>query len=149
MYNLKYYFTFYADRDTRIIDGTPDNYTCNISQLDYAGAIEEIQAQENPIQINYQNTSSNKLEPIIGSECTLNLIATEDFQLEDLYTENEREFLVEVYRNGGLIWSGFIIPDGCQESFTFAPYAISVNAVDGLGLLKNLSLMCKMMEISI
>jgi hypothetical protein len=38
-----------------------------------------------------------------------------------------------------LIWSGFIIPDGCQESFTFAPYAISVNAVDGLGLLKNLS----------
>jgi hypothetical protein len=138
-YNQRYYFTFYADRDTRIIDGTPDNYTCNISQLDYAGAIEEIQAQENPIQINYQNTSSNKLEPIIGSECTLNLIATEDFQLEDLYTENEREFLVEVYRNGGLIWSGFIIPDGCQESFTFAPYAISVNAVDGLGLLKNLS----------
>jgi hypothetical protein len=138
-YNQRYYFTFYADRDTRIIDGTPDNYTCNISQLDYAGAIEEIQAQENPIQINYQNTSSNKLEPIIGSECTLNLIATEDFQLEDLYTENEREFLLEVYRNGGLIWSGFIIPDGCQESFTFAPYAISVNAVDGLGLLKNLS----------
>jgi hypothetical protein len=138
-YNLKYYFTFYADRDTRIIDGTPDDYTCNISQLDYAGSEIEILAQQNPIQINYQNTSSNKLEPIIGSECTLNLIASEDFELEDLYTENEREFLVEVYRNGGLIWSGFIIPDGCQEAFTFAPYAISVNAVDGLGLLKNLS----------
>jgi len=138
-YNLKYYFTFYADRDTRIIDGTPDDYTCNISQLDFAGSEIEILAQQNPIQINYQNTSSNKLEPIIGSECTLNLIASEDFELEDLYTENEREFLVEVYRNGSLIWSGFIIPDGCQEAFTFAPYAISVNAVDGLGLLKNLS----------
>jgi hypothetical protein len=138
-YNLKYYFTFFADRDTRIIDGTPDDYTCNISQLDYAGSEIEILAQQNPIQINYQNTSSNKLEPIIGSECTLNLIASEDLKLEDLYTENEREFLVEVYRNGNLIWSGFIIPDGCQEAFTFAPYAISVNAVDGLGLLKNLS----------
>jgi len=138
-YNLKYFFTFYADRDIRVIDGTPDDYTCNISQLDYAGSEIEILAQQNPIQINYQNTSSNKLEPIIGSECTLNLIASEDFELEDLYTENEREFLVEVYRNGGLIWSGFIIPDGCQEAFTFAPYAISVNAVDGLGLLKNLS----------
>ena len=138
-YNLKYYFTFYADRDTRIIDGTPDDYTCNISQLDYAGSEIEILAQENPIQINYQNTSSNKLEPIIGSECTLNLIANEDLELQDLYTENEREFLVEVYRNGSLIWSGFIIPDGCQEAFTFAPYVISVNAVDGLGLLKNLS----------
>jgi hypothetical protein len=139
MYNLKYFFTFYADRDTRIVNGTPDDYTCDILQLDYAGEPIEIQAQQNPIQINYQNTSSDKLEPIIGSECTLNLIATEDFELEDLYTENEREFLVEIFRNGGLIWSGFIIPDGCQESFTFAPYAISVNAVDGLGLLKNLS----------
>jgi len=138
-YNLKYFFTFYADRDTRVIDGTPDNYTCNISQLDYAGSVLEINAQQNPIQIDYQNTSSNKLEPIIGSECTLNLIASEDFELEDLYTENEREFLVEIYRNGILIWSGFVIPDGCQEAFTFAPYAISVNAVDGLGLLKNLS----------
>jgi hypothetical protein len=313
-YNQRYYFTFYSDRDTRIVNSIPDEYLCSISQLDYAGAIEEIQAQENPIQINYQNTSSNKLEPIIGSECTLNLIATEDFQLEDLYTENEREFMVQIYRkvtpstfivnweleedlsgvdtnleilvngvqivnqfntssgsfninngdtvliksfsytsssgNNGvnlqitgiptersvvfpfaidttiipttdinvflqsthssseytairsdvfetscasgegssevftknytsvtsqaaaqaladadtgftaegqayanangvcyaspgnfddLIWQGFIIPDGCQESFTFAPYAISVNAVDGLGLLKNLS----------
>jgi hypothetical protein len=139
MYNLKYFFTFYADRDTRIENGTPDDYTCDISQLDYDGEVIEIQAQQNPIQINYQNTSSNKLEAIIGSECTLNLIATEDFELEDLYTENEREFLVEIFRNGGLIWSGFIIPDGCQEAFTFAPYPISVNAVDGLGLLKNLS----------
>ncbi len=139
MYNLKYFFTFYADRDTRIENGTPDDYTCDILQLDYAGEPIEIQAQQNPIQINYQNTSSDKLEPIIGSECTLNLIATEDFQLEQLYTENEREFLVEVYRNGGLIWTGFIIPDGCQEAFTFAPYPIAVNAVDGLGLLKNLS----------
>jgi hypothetical protein len=314
MYNPKYYFTFYSDRDTRIANGLPDEYLCQISQLDFGGEMTEIQAQQNPIQINYQNTSSDKLEPIIGSECTLNLIATEDFQLEDLYTENEREFLVQVYRketpntylvnweleedlsgvdanleilvngvqiinqfvsgsgsftidrgdtvliksfsysassgNNGvnleitglptersvtfpfdidttiiptsdisvflqsthsatdytairsavfetycssgegsfevfnkyydsaisqataqaladadtgfnaegqdyadtigvcyvapgefddLIWQGFIIPDGCQEAFTFAPYPISVNAVDGLGLLKNLS----------
>jgi hypothetical protein len=282
-------------------------------QLDYAGSPTEIQAVQNPVQINYQNTSPNKLEPIIGSECTLNLLATEDFELEDLYTENEREFMVEIYRKPGasndlniywslnetppgidfcdldleiwvngvrlvqrftndtgtlavkrgdtilvkiyggipptsgigggnieitnlptqrtttyplsidttfiidndtyvdaystwsatvytalrsavfnptcnntekivftknytsttsqaaaqalanadsgfnaegqayananavcnsfndLIWTGFIIPDGCQEAFTFKPYAISVNAVDGLGLLKNLS----------
>jgi hypothetical protein len=312
-YNQRYYFTFYSDRDTRIVNGIPDEYLCSISQLDYEGEVIEIQAQQNPIQINYQNTSSNKLEPIIGSECTLNLIATEDFQLEDLYTENEREFMVQIYRKvtpttfnvnwsmsevaaemdleifvngvskvlqfttasgsfeinngdtvlikpfaagpsaGGipgmnleitglptqrtttypfsidvslvptsditietyttysatnytairsavfetscasdegstevftktytstvsqaaaqaladadtgftaegqayanangvcyaspgefddLIWQGFIIPDGCQEAFTFAPYPISVNAVDGIGLLKNLS----------
>lgn len=138
-YFEKYFFTFYADRDTRIVDGVPDEYLCNILQLDYAGEPIEIQAQQNPIQITYQNTSNLKLDPIMGSECTLNLIATEDFQLEQLYTENEREFMVQVYRNMDLIWTGFIIPDGCQEAFTFAPYPISLNAVDGLGLLKNLS----------
>ena len=312
-YNNKYFFTFFADRDTRIVDGNADEYLCRILQLDYAGEPTEIDAVQNPIQINYQNTSPNKLEPIIGSECTLNLLATEDFELEDLYTENEREFMVEIYRKPGasndiniywslnetppgidfsdldleiwvngvrevqrftndtgtlavqrgdtilvkiyggivptsgigggnieitglptqrtttyplsvdttftitedtyvdaystwsatvytalrsavfnptcnntekivftknytsttsqataqgladadtgfnaegqayananavcnsfpdLIWTGFIIPDGCQEAFTFKPYAISVNAVDGLGLLKNLS----------
>lgn len=138
-YFERYFFTFYADRDTRVINGTPDQYQCSILQLDYEGVASEIQAQQNPIQIDYQNTSNNKLEPIIGSECTLNLIATEDFQLEDLYTENEREFMVQIFRNNDLIWTGFIIPDGCQEAFTFAPYPISVNAVDGLGLLKNLS----------
>ena len=97
-YSQKYYFTFYSDRDTRKVDCFPDEYLCSISQLDYAGASEEIQAQQNPIQINYQNTTSNKLEPIIGSECTLNLIATVNFELQDLYTENEREFMVQIYR---------------------------------------------------
>ena len=97
-YSQRYYFTFYSDRDTRKVDCFPDEYLCSISQLDYVGAPEEIQAQENPIQINYQNTSSNKLEPIIGSEATLNLIATSNFELEDLYTENEREFMVQIYR---------------------------------------------------
>jgi hypothetical protein len=44
-YSQKYYFTFYSDRDTRIINGTPDEYSCDISQLDYAGSATEIQAQ--------------------------------------------------------------------------------------------------------
>lgn len=139
MYADRYFFTWLADRDTRIIGGLPDEYECIIQQLDYVGAIEEIQAQQFPVQIVYQNTTDDPLQAIRGSECTLNLIATADFQLEDLYTENEREFLVLIYRNGSIIWRGFIIPDGCQEQFMFAPYNVSINAVDTLGLLKNLS----------
>ena len=49
-YNQKYFFTFYADRDTRIVNGFPDEYLCSISQLNYAGATVEIQAQQNPMQ---------------------------------------------------------------------------------------------------
>ncbi|MFA5243714.1 MAG: hypothetical protein WC380_00300 [Pedobacter sp.] len=137
-YNLRYYFTFYADRDKRnplVIN----EYLCKISELDGVDAAEEIEAQESPVIIDYNNSSDYKMQPLRGSECTLNLIATENFQLQDLYTENEQKWLVEIYRNASLIWSGFIIPDGCQESFAFTPYTIQVNAVDGLGLIKNLS----------
>ncbi len=99
MYNDRYFFTWYADRDVRIAGGVSDSYECVIQQLDYTGAVEELQAQENPVQINYQNTGDNVMQAIRGSEATLNLIATDTFQLEDLYTENEREFLVLIYRS--------------------------------------------------
>jgi len=137
-YNERYFFTFYADKDIRTAVPS-DEYEVKILGLNTTEPSEEIQAQENPVTIIYQNSSDNKMEPFRGSECTLNLMATENFQLEDLYTENERFWLVQVYRNASLIWQGFIIPDGCQESFSFTPYTISVNAVDGMGLLKNLS----------
>lgn len=138
-YAEKYFFTWIADRDTRIVGGTPDNFECQILQDGYAGASTEIEAQESPVIILYENVGDNKLQSLRGSKATLNLIATSQFQLEDLYTENEREYLVLVLRNGSVIWRGFIIPDGCKEQFMFTPYGISVNAVDGLGLLKNLS----------
>ena len=137
-YNLRYTLDFNIAQDDR----KPlvfENATLEIFEKDGIDAPETILGVENPIQINYQNTSEQILEPFIGSEATLNLIATQDFQLEDLYTEDELRWLVNIKRNGSVIWRGFIIPDGCQESFTFTPYTISINAVDTLGLLKNLS----------
>jgi hypothetical protein len=137
-YNLRYTLDFNITQDDR----QPlvfEDATLEIYEKDGTDAPETILGVENPIQINYQNTSEQILEPFIGSEATLNLIATEDFQLQDLYTEDELRWLVNIKRNGSVIWRGFIIPDGCQESFSFTPYTISVNAVDTLGLLKNLS----------
>lgn len=138
-YGLRYFFSFYADRDTRIVAGVPDEYTVNILDLDYVGTSEQIQAVEFPVTINCAPVSDDKTQPIKSSSVDLNLIATADFQLQELYTENERRWLVQVFRNGSKIWQGFIIPDGCQQSFTYPPYTISTNCVDTLGLLKNLS----------
>lgn len=137
-YNLRYTLDFNITQDDR----QPlvfDTATLEIYEKDGTDAPETILGVENPIQINYQNNSEQILEPFIGSEATLNLIATENFQLENLYTEDELRWLVNIKRNGDVIWRGFIIPDGCQESFTFTPYTIAINAVDTLGLLKNLS----------
>ncbi len=137
-YNLRYTLDFNIAQDDRQ-PSVFDTATLEIYEKDGIAEPETILGVENPIQINYQNTSEQILEPFIGSEATLNLIATEDFQLQDLYTEDELRWLINIKRNGDVIWRGFIIPDGCQESFSFTPYTISINAVDTLGLLKNLS----------
>lgn len=138
-YGLRYFFSFYSDRDTRTVGGLPDEYDVNILDLDYVGEAEQIEAVEFPVSISYAPVSVDKTFPIKASSADLNLIATQSFQLQELYTENERRWLVQVFRNGSKIWQGFIIPDGCQQSFTYTPYTISTNCVDTLGLLKNLS----------
>lgn len=137
-YNLRYTLDFNITQDDRQ-PAVFETATLEIYEKDGTESPETILGVENPIQITYQNNSEKILEPFIGSEATLNLIATEEFQLQDLYTEDEFRWLVNIKRNGSVIWRGFIIPDGCQESFTFTPYTISANAVDTLGLLKNLS----------
>ncbi len=137
-YLERYNFTFNIVRDIR----QPDVYeSCEVKILEKDGvdAAETIEAVESPVNIRYQNTSERILEPIIGSEATFKLIATIDFQLDSLWTEDELKWLIVIYRNSSVKWRGFIIPDGCQQSFTFTPYEVSVNAVDTLGLLKNLA----------
>lgn len=137
-YNERYNFTFNVTRDIR----QPDVFeSCEVKILERDGTEppETIKAVDAPVSIRYQNTSERLLETIIGSEATFKLIATVDFQLETLWTENETQWLIVIYRNGSVIWRGFIIPDGCEQSFTFTPYEVSVNAVDTLGLLKNLA----------
>lgn len=106
-YNLHYFFTWIADKDTRQPLLPADTYECWIRELDYVGATEELETQDSPVTIDYQNTNSDKLQPLRGSEATANLIATENFQLEALFTENERKYVKQIRRYGQITvnWS--------------------------------------------
>lgn len=137
-YGLRYYTSFYGTSDKRT-SNDPDFFEVRILRNGYLGESEELEASESPVIITYPNSSDDKLLPFRGSYVDINLLATENFQLEDLYTENERDWLVQIDRNGNRIHNSFIIPDGCQEQFYFPPYIVTVNSVDGLGLLRNLS----------
>lgn len=144
-YAKRYFFTFYSI-DTQDTTDQVDLFTCEIHQLDYVGDAEEIQAQKNPVTVDYPNTSKSKLSPLRSSRALLRLIADGVLELSDLYSENERTWLLKVFRaplqveaDTYLFWQGFVLPDECSEEFSFAPYPLEVNAVDGIGVLKNLS----------
>lgn len=142
-YGKRYFFDFNS-LDTGNTSNRGATYTCEIHKLGYAGAADEILKQRNPVSIDYPNSSKNKLEALRGSNALLKLIATTAFGLADLYSEDERTWLLKVYRtpygsSQYLFWTGFILPDLCEEEFSFAPYPLEVNAVDGIGILKNLN----------
>ena len=76
---------------------------------------------------------------IRGSSITLKLEASTNLTFEDLYSENEKEYIVELYRGLDPIFIGYIDPSGLFEDLVNDKWEISLRCVDGLGLLDNLS----------
>lgn len=95
-------------------------------------------ASGQPIVISWKNTEDDKLAPIRSTECAINLISTIDFGFQQFYTEDEREYRVEVYKAGQLKFKGFLVPTDAQEDFRAAPYGVTLRAVDSLGALKKI-----------
>lgn len=76
---------------------------------------------------------------IRGSSITIKLEASTSVTFEDLYSENEKEYTVELYRSGNIKFVGYIDPSGLFEDLVNDKWEISLRCVDGLGLLDNLS----------
>lgn len=124
-YKLKYY-----------IDRGPDRI--NIFQNVLQSTILE------PIEINgtfehkYQDRN-DLLQPIVSSTLTLNLEASLDLTLEDLYSEDERTFLTELKHNDEVRFIGYMFPDDIWGDFVSDKWILKITANDGLSTLKNIS----------
>jgi hypothetical protein len=112
-----------------------DLYRCDIFKKEYSG---------NSLQI-FGSVSLEKgsvttlLDPIRGSGISLELEATKELTLEDLYTENEQDYTVKLYINNNLYFVGYLKPDGVFQDYVRDEWRINLDCIDGLGALKNLS----------
>lgn len=79
------------------------------------------------------------LDCVIASNLKIDLEADSGLTLQDLYSEDEGQFLVKLFRNGQQIFHGNLKPDGITEDFVSDKWEISLEAIDGLSVLKNLS----------
>lgn len=92
----------------------------------------------NPFTVEYSSEGSDenyKLNPIQASSATIVLKAIGDFELSEMYTEDEREWHVKA--SGAENWQGWVIPDGCYEPYASKPYDVSIKCTDALGTLKD------------
>lgn len=129
-YGKRYFFTFNS-LDTGDTPDQGDSYICEIHQKDYAGGATQILKQRNPVVIEYPNSAKNKLESLRGSRAVLRLIATELFGLADLYSEDERTWLLKVFRkesvqNHTITWS---LNETPTEGFVDVNLQVWVNGV--------------------
>lgn len=124
---LRYYFQY------KNIVG--DDYLCQIAKKNYVGEVTEIFGKA----VINKGSVKDHLDPIRGGGISLELEASTALTLEDLYSENEQDFTVKLYKNNKLIFSGYLNPEGVFQSFVQDTWIISLDCVDGLGSLSNLS----------
>lgn len=66
-----------------------------ILKKDYTGDILPMIGGAEPVKINWK-TKDDFYTPLLGSQCTLNLMVTDDVQYDDFYKFDEREYQIKV-----------------------------------------------------
>lgn len=124
---LRYFFQY-----TNVVS---DTFLCEIYKKNYTGLSTEIYGTATL----EKGSVKDHLDSIRGTGLSLELEASLDVTLEDLYTQNEQDFVVKFYKNNNILFRGFLKPDGVFQSFVRDVWIISLDCVDGLGALSNLS----------
>jgi hypothetical protein len=100
--------------------------------------VTELTASSPPVTISYKG-NRDKFDPLIGSECELNILVTDNldpFFGREFVTIEEDQYTVEVkLKKTEIFWTGFILPDRYQEQYLFRPYEIKLRASDGIARL--------------
>lgn len=119
-------------------------YEVKISERGYTGTVAQRNLGAAPVLVKDSNGV------ISGTSLELLIETAHDGDLREFYTEDNKKFRVDVFRNGLLYWTGFIVTEKYTENMV--PYAdIAITATDGLGLLKKvdytLTGKCPVLEI--
>lgn len=92
-----------------------------------------------PAIISYKNNDQDKFAPIRACEFQLTMVSAPGLDAEQFYTQDEREFKVQVTKGGIIKFIGFITPEEATEEFRGGPYDIVIRATDGIGALKKVA----------
>lgn len=116
-------------------DRLGDSYRIDIidTELTIVGAKPEVVTI---ISVNLKRKSIDKVDAIHSGSLSLELLSVRDMQFFDLYTSNQYKYIIKVYRNEGLFWSGHIDSEVYEEPYNYSErYPVLITASD-FGLLK-------------
>jgi hypothetical protein len=138
-YTFKYFMEF---TDIHGKENNGFNHKIEIYERGYVGSASELQAKGDPFSKKLNADAEDKFFIIRASELNFTFLSQTSFQYHDLFTEDDRQFLVKHYIDYGsgyeLDWTGYLIPFFYSENHVNHVYEVSVTATDGLASLKEL-----------
>lgn len=124
-YAVKYVLSFFSDRK--------NDYKIEIHQESYSGAVFVKSLGVPPILSIEDGDGAIK-----GTSLSFSIQSDLEGELKELYTEDNKQFKVLLYRNRELYWQGYLLPELYSENYIDAPYDVAVTATDQLATLKNI-----------
>ena len=105
----------------------------------YSGSVIEYQGVH--IDLQYIPNSDDPFEPIFASQLNIVLDITDNMaNMPNLVTLNDRKYNAKLYINANLEWEGWVLSDSVQLGYSTGRRQLSFNAIDGLGILKDIPL---------
>jgi len=93
------------------------------------------------LSLQYLPKSDDPFEPIFASQLNVTMDVTDDLaNIPNFVTLNDRKYFAKLYLNGDLEWTGFVLSDNVQVTFSTGRKQIYFNCVDALGMLKDIPL---------
>lgn len=120
---------FHEFRDT-------NDVLCRVDILKNAAAGDvELEGQASPFKIIYPEIA-DKLEPVRGSGCELNLYSATDRQLLSLFTVDIQEYRIKYSIATAVIWFGYLDSEQYSEDYSsLTDYPVQFTGNNGLGIL--------------
>lgn len=131
MYGEIYYHTY-------CIEDTLEQARLSILKRDYTGQPTLVQAGPVPFRKGLLNDSEDSIGGVYPTMAKIQLFGDKNFGMEDLFTADDAEFMVEHYIEDQLDWTGFMTPESFGEEDTCEGRYLDINALDGLTKLKDI-----------
>lgn len=131
-----------------------DFFEVYLDYLNYTGASTIIAGAVDAFKILSNSGEEDKFTPVIGLECDISIFVgkinssgqvVDDTQISiyDFTAQQDNEIRVTIYRERDYsksIFQGFLVVQNNSQPFLDPPFTLSLKALDGLGLLKNVDM---------
>lgn len=118
-------------------------YTIEILERDYEGEASPLYPRGDVLEITQGNVDDDELVALRGSEATLSLLCVDEGEpYLQLFTTDPMRYKLRVWVHDRArrinYWDGFLSTSAYAQVYAKPPYHVSLSAVDGLALLKDI-----------